>query len=144
MINKNMQERSLILYEIDHESGGKEYILSEEVIPNGKPLATYKDISELYHKFYVANGTYNPSSFSTSSGVGNFYATTPTRTVSDAARHRIGAANSVHQKGEGNSQYGTRWIYSDEEKRSKKIRATDDIPPGWKLGRKIKFDDEEQ
>jgi len=84
------------------------------------------------------------TSFTANSAVVSYCSTTPLRTVSDAAKAIIGAANSVHQTGEGNSQFGTRWIHSMEEKQSKKIRSTDDIPEGWELGRKMKFDDEEK
>ena len=38
-----------------------------------------------------------------------------------------------------NSQYGTRWIHSLEEKRSRKIKKDDPLPAGWIEGRKIKF-----
>lgn len=136
-----MQDKKLTLYEIQNEDG-VEYQVSETVIPNATPLAGYNDISELYPNFYDTNSTYDASSFTANSSVSCFYATTPTRTVSDAARQIIGAANSIHQSGEGNSQYGTRWIYSDEEKISKKIRVTDEVPEGWNLGRKIKFDED--
>jgi hypothetical protein len=44
-----------------------------------------------------------------------------------------------HQKGDKNSQFGLKWIYSEELKISKKIKKSDQIPHGWKLGRKIKF-----
>ena len=44
-----------------------------------------------------------------------------------------------HQQGEKNSQYGTRWIHSYTEKRSKKISKNDPLPQGWLEGRKIKF-----
>lgn len=142
MLNKNMQEKKLTLYKILNEDGNEEYQLSEVELPNAEPLAEYDDLSELYPTFYDTSSTYDVNSFTDNSAVNSFYATTPTRTVSFAARASIGAANSIHQSGEGNSQFGTRWIYSDEEKTSKKIRATDDIPEGWKLGRKMKFDDE--
>jgi len=39
-----------------------------------------------------------------------------------------------------NSQYGTRWIYSLEEKKSIRISKSDPLPKGWTEGRKIKFD----
>jgi hypothetical protein len=39
-----------------------------------------------------------------------------------------------HGIGESNSQYGTCWITNDIE--NKKIKKTDSIPMGWKLGRK--------
>lgn len=134
-----MQDKKLTLYKIENEEG-VEYQVSETVIPNAEPLAGYNDIGELYPDFYDTSSTYDVSNFTNNSAVSSYYASTPTRTVSDAARAMIGAANSVHQSGEGNSQFGTRWIYSDEEQTSKKIRATDDIPEGWQLGRKIKFD----
>jgi len=61
---------------------------------------------------------------------------------STEAKKRIGKANSKHQSGNGNSQYGTCWIYSTEEKRSMKISKDDLqewIDRGWSKGRKMKF-----
>lgn len=40
-----------------------------------------------------------------------------------------------HQQGNNNSQYGTCWITNNKE--NKKIKKTDVIPNGWKLGRKL-------
>lgn len=134
-----MQDKKLTLFRIESEDGSEEYQVSEFDIPEAEPLASYNDISELYPNFYDSNCTYDPLSFTANSSVSAFYATTPTRTVSDAARANIGAAASLRNSGEGNPQFGTRWIYSDELQESKKIRATDDIPEGWQLGRKIKF-----
>lgn len=140
MINKSMQDKKLTLFKTENELGEAEYQVSELDIPNAEPLASYNDIGELYPQFYnTSNDTYDMQAFTQNSLVSSFYATTPTRSVSDAARSLIGAANSVHQAGEGNSQYGTRWIHSLEEKRSKKIRVTDEIPEGWLEGRKMKF-----
>lgn len=48
---------------------------------------------------------------------------------------KIGQANSIKQKGEKNSQYGTHWITNNFE--NKKIKKTEIIPDGWKLGRTI-------
>jgi hypothetical protein len=39
-------------------------------------------------------------------------------------------------KGIKNSQFGTKWITNEKENR--KIKATDQIPEGWRAGRKIK------
>ena len=140
-----MQDKKLTLFKTENELGEAEYQVSEQDIPNAEPLASYDDIGELYPNIYdTSNNTYDMQAFTSNSLVQSFYATTPTRSVSDAARSMIGAANSVHQMGEGNSQFGTRWIHSVEEKRSKKIRATDEIPKGWLEGRKMKFDDEEK
>jgi len=139
-----MLEKKLTLFKIENEDGSEEYQVSEQDILNAEPLASYNDIGELYPNFYDTDSTYDMTSFTANSSVSSFYASTPTRTVSDAARTLIGTANSIHQAGEGNSQYGTRWIHSMEEKSSKKIRTTDEIPEGWELGRKMKFDDEEK
>jgi hypothetical protein len=51
----------------------------------------------------------------------------------------IGEKSSKHQSGEGNSQFGKRWIYSLELKQSKKIKKDEPLPDGWFEGRKIKF-----
>jgi len=138
-----MQENKLTLFKIENELGEAEYQVSEQDIPNAEPLASYNDIGELYPNFYdTSNCTYDMNAFTSNSLVSSFYATTPTRSVSEAAKTLIGAANSVHQTGEGNSQFGTRWIHSLEEKQSKKIRVTDKIPLGWLEGRKMKFDED--
>jgi len=48
----------------------------------------------------------------------------------------------IRQQGEKNSQYGTMWIYSLEEKLSKKIKK-EELPEyenlGWLKGRKMEF-----
>lgn len=57
----------------------------------------------------------------------------------DESKSKIGARNSVSQKGAGNSQFGTRWIFSSALQVSKKIQKTDPLPDGWTEGRKLKF-----
>lgn len=61
------------------------------------------------------------------------------KTHTEETKAKIGAANSKHQSGKGNSQYGMIWIYSEKEKTSKKIYKWTPIPEGWKKGRKIKW-----
>ena len=56
---------------------------------------------------------------------------------STESKRKIGIANSAKQKGELNSQYGTCWITNEKE--NKKIHRGDDIPNGYRLGRKLKF-----
>jgi hypothetical protein len=51
----------------------------------------------------------------------------------EESKKKIGAANSIHQKGSGNSQYGTMWI--TDGKNSVRIKKDDNIPEGWKKGR---------
>lgn len=61
------------------------------------------------------------------------------RKHTDETKQKISIAASKNQLGDGNSQYGTMWIYSLEEKRSMKINKNDEIPKGWSKGRKMKF-----
>ena len=56
---------------------------------------------------------------------------------SEETKKKIGDANSKHQKGEKNSQYGKMWIYNLELKENKKIPKGDTIPDGWFKGRKM-------
>ena len=61
------------------------------------------------------------------------------KTHTEETKRRIGEKNSKHQTGEGNSQYGTRWIHSLELKQSKRIKKDEPLPDGWVEGRKMKF-----
>lgn len=54
----------------------------------------------------------------------------------DENKRKIGEANSKHQTGEGNSQFGTMWITDGIS--SKKINKNDPIPDGWRKGRIMK------
>jgi len=59
-----------------------------------------------------------------------------------SSKEKIGKANSFYQKGKGNSQYGTCWVYSIELKENKKIPKKDVdiwIKKGYTKGRKMKF-----
>jgi hypothetical protein len=51
----------------------------------------------------------------------------------EETKNKIGKANSQKQKGESNSQFGTCWITNGTE--NKKIKKTESIPYGWRLGR---------
>jgi hypothetical protein len=52
----------------------------------------------------------------------------------EEAKRLIGKKNSVLQKGNKNSQYGTCWITNGTE--NKKIKKDTELPSGWKYGRK--------
>lgn len=56
---------------------------------------------------------------------------------SEETKHKIGLSNSIKQKGEKNSQFGSCWITNEVE--NKKINKNDIIPNGWKLGRVLKL-----
>ena len=58
------------------------------------------------------------------------------KTHTEESKRRIGEANSKHQSGKGNSQYGSMWITNERENR--KIKKADQIPKGWRKGRVIK------
>lgn len=55
-------------------------------------------------------------------------------------KRRFSAAQSINQGGAGNSQFGTRWIHSVIEKKSKKIEKHLPLPNNWIEGRKQNFD----
>jgi len=52
-------------------------------------------------------------------------------------KQNFSAVMSKSQTGNKNSQYGSRWIHSLTEKKSKRIPKGDPLPEGWLEGRKI-------
>jgi hypothetical protein len=54
----------------------------------------------------------------------------------EESKQKIGKANSFHQKGSRNSQYGMMWITDGSN--NKKIKKDNDIPEGWRKGRVMK------
>jgi hypothetical protein len=64
------------------------------------------------------------------------------KTHQEETKEKIGKANAISQLGEKNSQYGTCWIHSLEEKISKKIKKEELeqwLSQGWIKGRKFNF-----
>lgn len=58
----------------------------------------------------------------------------------EESKKKIGEANSILQKGERNSQFGTCWIHNEvESKKIKKEELDSFLSKGWIKGRKIKF-----
>ena len=64
------------------------------------------------------------------------------RKHSEETKRKIGKANSMHQSGKGNSQYGKCWIYNLKLKQSKRVyknEINEYLEENWIKGRKIKF-----
>ena len=57
------------------------------------------------------------------------------KTHSAETKKKIGSANSIHQTGERNSQFGSIWITNGQE--NKKIKKDVPIPDGWYKGRNL-------
>ena len=60
----------------------------------------------------------------------------------EESKEAIGKKNSIAQKGERNSQYGTCWVFSFRYKKTKKIKKEEletYLKKGWKQGRRMKF-----
>ncbi|MFA6018562.1 MAG: NUMOD3 domain-containing DNA-binding protein [Patescibacteria group bacterium] len=61
---------------------------------------------------------------------------------SKEVKAKIGKANSVHQSGEGNSQFGSVWVLNQDLKQCKKVKHTElrsYLEKGWERGRKMKW-----
>lgn len=60
----------------------------------------------------------------------------------DETKKKIGLKNSISQKGEKNSQFGTCWVSSEKEKKSIRINKkelSNHLENGWIIGRKMKW-----
>lgn len=55
-------------------------------------------------------------------------------------RKSLSEIRAVTQKGQGNSQYGTVWIFSPDQRKNRKIKSDQSIPEGWRLGRVTDWD----
>lgn len=61
---------------------------------------------------------------------------------SEKTKKQIGSKSKLHQKGSGNSQFGTCWIHKLDLKENKKIKKEEldsFLSEGWIKGRKMKF-----
>ncbi len=59
------------------------------------------------------------------------------RIHSEETKQRIGEKSSLHQKGNNNSQFGTIWIFSHEERKNKRIKKSEldsYLVKAWNIG----------
>lgn len=63
-----------------------------------------------------------------------------TSRVHEIQRQEFSEYMSLKQKGEGNNQFGTSWIYNEELRECKKLPKGEDLPEGWEYGRVFDFD----
>lgn len=85
-----------------------------------------------YIKLHTESNLITPRGFAVSKEGGGKYWVG--RKHKNESKLKIGEANSVKQKGEANSQFGTCWITNGIE--NKKIKKTDELPKDWEFGRK--------
>jgi hypothetical protein len=105
-------------------------IHAEKLKNDKKYLKEFSEKSSFSMKEKIKNGLINPGL--------NFKGCKHT----DESKAKIGKANSIYQTGEGNSQYGKCWIYSEVEKRSKSIKKEELdqwLEQEWLKGRKMKW-----
>lgn len=100
-----------------------------------KSKKTYEELKHVYDKIGSSlREYYRKGGKSTRAFLGKKH--------SEETKKKIGEANSKHQSGTGNSQFGTMWIYNLTEKVNKKIKK-EELPvyekQGWLKGRKMKF-----
>ncbi len=64
------------------------------------------------------------------------------RRHNEKTKRKIGLANSLHQRGEGNSQFGTVWVHNNELKLTQRVHKDTleaYLEYGWIKGRKMKW-----
>lgn len=115
-------------FTVEHAKLGRratDKLLKEEYgIDNPAQLEHVKQKVSSAIKHHWSAGTYDFKNQATFSG----------KKHSLESKKLIGEANSKHQKGPNNSQFGTIWITNGKE--SKKIKKDEEIPIGWIRGRK--------
>ena len=93
---------------------------------------TYEELKHVYDKIGSSLREYYKENYNGFKG----------KSHTDETKMKMSKAISKKAKGEGNSQFGTMWIYSLTEKVSKKIKK-EEFPTweqeGWLKGRKMKF-----
>jgi hypothetical protein len=94
---------------------------------------------EKYREEWLQRESLNKKELHSQGVYTNFKCDWSGRTHREETKLKIGSANSKHQQGENNSQFGTCWITKDgENKKVSKDELEDYLNLGWVTGRKIK------
>jgi len=124
--------------------GGFDYINSKKLNNNNKDLKTLQKAGLWHKERLLTDEVYreqhrqrNSKKFKKLHNEGKFkYDNFTGKIHKESSKKLIGAKNSMHQAGEGNSQYGTMWITNGID--NIKIKKESTIPDGWRKGRFLK------
>jgi len=122
----------------EHKLAGR--IAANKVIEN-----KYGSLSSLSRKAGILGGKaysekyHNDEEFRSSAIEKLSMANIKSQTEEARGKRKQTMQKNGHAKGEKNSQFGRRWIYSLELKKSISIPKEQPVPDGWKEGRKLKF-----
>lgn len=106
-------------------------IKSGELFPVNRGSAIVRDVNNNYFRIDIDDPRYLSGEL-----VGTFFGCKHT----DGTKKIISENSKIHQKGEGNSQFGTCWIHNEiESKKIKKTELDSFLSNGWIKGRKMKF-----
>ena len=126
--------------------GGHGGFINKEAAAAGGRASRYRDLSKCQHAFrekFDSNDDFRNSVIEKiktthfeKTGSNNGW---KGRKHNDEFKKNISEKNSISQRGEKNSQFGLKWIHNIELRQNKRIRKEEEVPDGWKLGRKMKW-----
>lgn len=125
----NLKEGGLGGWAGPNKNMDKSYMLTEEYRETMRQSAIRLQKEGKLHKFTKEDSIKGIKRVLELYPKGTFFGKSHT----EETKKHIGAMNSKHQTGKGNSQYGTMWITNGIT--NQKIQKTDSLPEGWKKGR---------
>ena len=124
--------------------GGFDYINSKKLNNSNKDLKTLQKAGLWHKERLLTDEVYkeqhrqrNSEKFKNLHNEGKFkYDNFTGKTHKESSKKSIGAKNSIRQKGEGNSQFGTMWVTNGID--NIKVKKDSVISEGWRKGRVLK------